>query len=313
MALFNNKHHSDLSISVLIFALFAGISLPDLLTPLQVWSTVLLQVIFFLTSLRIEIRGLWRELRDVRSMVIVTTFMLIVLPLLAYVSMRPLGEDLALALLLLAAMPVGMTTPLLAQLLGLNVPLALVLTLSTSLLLPVTLPLLFGWLLPQSIAIDLSHLFITLLQVILFPFFLAQIVRRFLPSIVERATVATKKLSLFFMCLLMAGIAARYHEELVSGFSFEYLFGLLVLTGFFIVVHVLSYWLLWWRSVPDRMTAVLSVVYMNFTLAIYIAQQFFPDPEILLYTILSIIPWNIGMLLFRQILGRQKNIFIQSV
>jgi BASS family bile acid:Na+ symporter len=310
MAFFKNKHHSDLSIGVLTLALLAGISLPELLAPLQIWSTILLQIIFFLTSLRIELRGLWQEFRDVRAIVVVTCFMLVILPLLAYVSMRPLGEDLALALFLLAAMPVGMTTPLLAQLLGLNVSLALVFTLSTSLLLPVTLPLLFGVVLPQSMAIDLSYLFVTLVQVILFPFLLAQMVRRFLPSAVERASATAKKLGLFSMCLLMAGIAARYHEELVGRFSLEYLFGLLVLTGFFIIVHVLSYWLLWWRSVPDRMTVVLSVVYMNFTLAIYIAQQFFPDPEILLYTILSIIPWNIGMLLFRQMLGKQKNSFV---
>ena len=102
------------------------------------------------------------------------------------------------------------------------------------------------------------------------------------------------------MCLLMAGIAAKYHQELIGSFSWEYFLGLVALTGFFIIVHVLSYWLLWWRNVPDRMTVVLSVVYMNFTLAIYIAQKFFPDPEVLLYTILSIIPWNIGMLLFRK-------------
>lgn len=300
--LLKTKTHSDLSISVLLVALVAGLLLPELLSPLQAWSTLLLQIIFFLTSLRIELKGLWQEVRDVRSIALVTFFMLIGLPLLAYASTFWISEELALALLLLAAMPVGMTTPLLAQLFGLNVPLALVLTLSTSLLLPFTLPLLFNILLPETITIDLSHLFITLLQVILLPLALAQIVRRFLPSVVEGHTRLTKPLALLSMCLLMAGIAAKYHEELIGHFTFDYLLGLLVLALFFVLVHLMSYWLLWWRSAPDRLTVVLAVVYMNFTLAIFIAQKFFPDPQILLYTILSILPWNIGMLIFRSVL-----------
>lgn len=306
MALAQIKTHSDLSIGVLFVALCAGFLWPDVLAPLQAWSTLLLQVIFFLTSLRIELRGLWHEARDFRSVVTVTLFMLVVLPLLAYASTYWISEDLALALLLLAAMPVGMTTPLLAQLFGLNVPLSLVLTLSTSLLLPVSLPLLFGLLVPEAVTIDLSHLFVTLLQVIALPFLLAQVVRALFPWVLEGTVRIAKSLSLLSIGLLMAGIAAKYHDALIGHFSVTYVLGLFVLALFFLFVHLVSYWLLWWRSVPDRLTVVLAVVYMNFTLAIYIAQKFFPDSEILLFTILSILPWNIGMIIFRYALHGRR-------
>ncbi len=43
---------------------------------------------------------------------------------------------------------------------------------------------------------------------------------------------------------------------------------------------------------------------MNFTLAVFIAQKFFPDPQVIFFTMVSLIPWNICIIIFRRISER---------
>lgn len=296
-------HVRDSYIGVLLLALGAGFLVPEVFAPLEPWSALTLQAIFFLTSLRIELTHVWRELRDWPAIALVSFFMLIVLPLLAYSLARAVSADFALAILLLSAMPVGMTSPLLVQLFGLNTSLALVLTLVTSLFAPVTIPLVIGAVLETGGPIDLTHLFATLVYVIFIPFILAQVVRRLAPFVVPLTRGSYKIVSLTLVGCLIAAIAAHYRADFLAHLDATYFLGLVALSLFFLAVHLAGYWLTWWRNERDRLTVVLCVVYMNFTLAIFIAQEFFPDPEVVFYTILSILPWNIGLILFRRVVS----------
>lgn len=291
----------DSYIGVLLVALALGFALPQVFAPLQAYSTELLQIIFFLTSLHIQLSGIWHELKRWPTILLVSSFMLLALPLLVYGLTSPWLPALALPLVLLATMPVGMTSPLLVQFFGLNTSLALVLTLTTSLLAPFTVPLLLTLLAPASVAIDLSHLFLTLFQVMIIPFVVAQIVRMIWPEVGRATRRVYKPVALFLVGCLIAAIAGKYQTAFLSAINMETLLGLGVMTLFFLLVHILGYWLTWWRSETDRLTVTLCVVYMNFTLAIFIAEKFFPDPQVVLYTILSILPWNIGIVLFRKV------------
>lgn len=295
----------DSYIGVLLIALLAGFLVPSLFAPWQAYSTLILQAIFFLTSLRMSLRGVWREFQEWPTLIVVSMFMLVVLPLVVYGLAQTFNPSLAWALFLLAAMPVGMTSPLMAHLFGLNTPLALVLTLVTSLLAPFTFPFLAG-LLSNGETINIGHLFLTLLQVIVIPFALAQGVALLAPSVVRLTARLHKGVSLALVGLLIAAIAASYQQAFLTRLlTIEYFLGLAVLTLFFLAVHLAGYWLAWWRNERDRLTIVLCVVYMNFTLAIYIAERFFANPDIVFYTILAIIPWNIGIVLFRHaVVGR---------
>lgn len=291
----------DASVSVLLLALAGGLLLPNLFGPFHVYSALLLQAIFFLTSLRIDFRGVWQEFRSWKTLFWITLWMLVFLPLGVFLLVKPFFPILALPLLLLAAMPVGMTTPLLTQLLQLNTSLALALTLLTSLLAPFTVPLLVSILVgSEQRIIEIDHLFITLVQVIVVPFTLAQCARWIIPRWVGVTRNWHKPVSLFCVGLLIAAIAGRYHEALHARISVEYGLGLIVMSLFFLMVHFIGYWIVWWRSQEDRLTITFSLVYMNFTLAIFIAEKFFGDPTIIFYTILSILPWNIGMFIFQR-------------
>lgn len=293
----------DASVSVLLFALVLGLALPEIFSPFQAQSTFLLQVIFFLTSLRIGFQGVWIELQSWKTLLWITSWMLLFLPVMVFFLVEPFFPILTLPLLLLAAMPVGMTTPLLTQLLQLNTSLALSLTLLTSLLAPFTVPLLVSIFAGSAgRIIEIEHLFITLIQVIIVPFVFAQILRWLAPRWIGATRGWHKPTSLFFVGLLIAAVAGRYHEALLARFTVEHGLGLLVMSLFFLLTHLIGYWIVWWRSREDRLTITFSMVYMNFTLAIFIAEKFFGDPSIIFYTILSIIPWNISMFMFQRFL-----------
>ncbi|TXH00852.1 MAG: hypothetical protein E6P95_03005 [Candidatus Moraniibacteriota bacterium] len=303
--LFPVRGWRDASVGVLLIALLLGLWLPMVFGPLQVYSTLCLQVVFFLSSLQIDIRGIWNEWRAWSTWLLVTLWMLILLPAALFSIVQVIFPDLALPLLLLAAMPVGMTTPLLAQILRLNGSLALILTLTTSLLAPITVPLLLGLFADPRYAIEIGHVFLTLFQVIIIPFALAQIVKLFLPGFTRVTKRWYTSSSIILVGIIIASIAGHYQSALLSRFTFESGLGLLVLMLFFLITHVIGYWIVWWRNEQDRLTVTFSVVYMNFTLAIFIAEKFFGDPTVIFYTILAILPWNIGMFFFQKVVNHR--------
>lgn len=292
--------------SVLVGALLCGLVFPSFFGSFQKYGSFLLQIVFFLTSLRMSFHGVWVEFRSWKTILWISVWMLILLPGLVFVLFYPFSPELRSSIILLAAMPVGMTTPLLTQLLQLNVSLALALTLATSVLAPVSVPIIINFLIPSIGAVDVNHLMSTLVQVIVIPFGLAQVVRAFFPNVVHRTRVWHKPCSLAFVGLLIAAITGHYQGELLQRFTLEYGLGLLVMTLFFLGVHFIGYWIVWWRGSKDRLTVTFSVVYMNFTLAIFIAERFFSDPTVIFYTILSILPWNIGMFIFQQVIHRRN-------
>ena len=64
-----------------------------------------------------------------------------------------------------------------------------------------------------------------------------------------------------------------------------------ILYVFFLATDVLGYFSFWWEPHANKHTVSISLACMNFTLAIYLASQFFPRPSIVLPLVLSIIPW----------------------
>ena len=74
----------------------------------------------------------------------VTVLKLFLFPAVVFLLAKLFLPELAVPLLLIAAVPTGMTTPLLTEVAGGKVGIALVLTLTTSLLAPFTIPLIVG-------------------------------------------------------------------------------------------------------------------------------------------------------------------------
>lgn len=283
---------SDSYIFVMIIALAAGLFMPAAahLTP---WNTQILQAIFFLSCLKIDLGQLRGSLKDWRFLLLANVLMLVAFPVVVWVTMNPFAPNLGLALFLLAAMPVGMTTPLLVDVVGGKQTIAMVLTVTTSLLAPITIPLLTKILYGATIAVDAFGMFKQLSLVIFLPFILALIVRTIVASTVEAIKTTTKPISILLLGLLIAGAIAKQSAHIrAMSQDLPRLFLIIVaLYLFFCALHLAGYYAFWWKKREDKLTASVALTYMNFTLAIFLASQFFPTPEVLLPLVLAILPW----------------------
>jgi predicted Na+-dependent transporter len=110
-------------------------------------------------------------------------------PLVCFALVRPIAPDWALGVLIVMAMPAGMTSSAMADLYRADVPFVLALTLLTSVLCPVSIPLLTSWFdstrahIEPSVLAGRAAYIVVLLTV---PFALAQLTRRVAKRVVLR-------------------------------------------------------------------------------------------------------------------------------
>lgn len=279
-------------IFIMIAALVLGLFLPAS-RYLIAWNTLFLQIIFFLSCIKINPKQVLDHLKDWRFLLLANFLMLVGFPALVWLLFGGIAPDMGLALFLLAAMPVGMTAPLLVEVVGGKQSVAMVLTVTTSLLAPLTIPLLTKILYGASISVDAVGMFKQLALVIFLPFVIAMVVRALLGKTLEKVKPMTKPLSIILLGLLIAGAVAKQSDQII-GLSKDW-FQLFVAIGalfvFFLAMHFMGYYAFWWKKHEDKNTSSISLTYMNFTLAIYLASQFFPKPQVLLPLVLSILPW----------------------
>jgi len=282
-------------ILVVLAALALGIFFSKSVVFLASLSTIFLAIIFFLSSLKIDLSKIKEESSNFMTVFVVNLVMLFALPVAVYFLMDNFYPALLIPFFILAVMPSGMTSPLLSEIVGGKQSLALLLTISTSLLAPFTVPFMIKAFIGAEVSVDFWGMFSTLATVIYIPFFLAQILKHFKRPLIEKISPSFKPISVFILGCLITGVVARQSDAIIRGFENggELLFYLLALFVFFAFLHLIGYFTAFWRSHEDKVTVTVCITYMNFTLAIELANKFFPDPHILIPIILSVIPWAI--------------------
>ncbi len=206
---------------------FLGLLVPDLATALRPALGPLVATLLGVSLLRLDWEAFFSALRQPGVVLAATVWSLGVCPLLVWACTLALGvpPGLAQALILNAAAPtlVGLVT--VAQLVGLDAALAVVLVVVTTFLLPLTIsPIIFG-LLDVQLSIDLGVFYFRFLLYIGLPFAAAWVLRRLLPAVfLNRHAVALDGMSVFILLLaalaMMDGVMARLLTEPGTVFLF---------------------------------------------------------------------------------------------
>lgn len=288
-----------------LVALAAGLFIPATQALVQ-WNTLILQTIFFISCLKIDPRTVLTHLKDWRLLIFANAMMLIIFPLLVWAIGAPWQSEFGFALFLLAAMPVGMTAPLLVEVAGGIQSIAMVLTVTTSVLAPITVPLLTKILYGTQISVDAIGMFKQLVLVIFVPFILAIILKAIWPRGINHIKTRTKTPSIILLGLLIAGAVSKQATEILAQTSHLANFASVIagLYLFYLVLHLAGYYGFWWKKRDVKQTTSISLTYMNFTLAIFLANQFFPRPGIILPLVFSIIPWATFMPVWQKVSKR---------
>lgn len=292
---------SENQIMVVLLGIVAGLVFPKFFRPIAPYGTYLLILIFFASSLRLNVYEIISYAKDWKMMLLTNLFMLVFLPLLLWAPCAAFAPDWAMAFLIMGAMPTGMTIALIADLFGGRTTLALVITATTSLLAPFTIPLIFWLVIGQAVPVPVFTMFFNLVITIVLPFVAAAIVQRKAPNIVKHYDFWWREISIVAFGVLIAAIVGDTTGS-----------GPIILTvrdvGLVIVMLIytagliaLSYFMTFWRTNSEKATIALCMVYLNNTLALFIANRYFPNPKLMTQLVILLLVINVLLPPFRWI------------
>ena len=225
--------------------------------------------------------------------------MLIVFPLCAYWIARILLPSSAPAILLLGAMPTAMSAPFFTTLANGSLEVALALTVSTSVLAPLTIPFVIAITVGQSVPIDFFAMIQNLVVVMIVPLAVAQGVRLCIGHRIDKVLGAVKPLSTILLAVLIAGVVAQYAEPIRASIQVSTLRYLGILLLFGGIAHGAGYMVGIGRPRGERIAYTASLAYMNVVLAVYLAARYFPEYPTPYLTVVAFILWTFTFVFFK--------------
>ncbi|MBU0647988.1 bile acid:sodium symporter, partial [Patescibacteria group bacterium] len=196
---------------VLIFGMVFGMLFPDVFADIANYMAIILALVFFLNSIKIDYDELRDYFSDWKMLVMVALLSMVIWPMVVYWLVDAINPAMAVPLLVLTAMPIGMNTPAFANITGGNKKMMIVVMTITSLVAPLTIPLIIQ-LMAGDIGVDAMALFWGLAKIIYIPFILARIIRHFWNKQIDTHSHSFKSVSMILLVLLIAGLVAKQPE-----------------------------------------------------------------------------------------------------
>ncbi|HLR79647.1 MAG TPA: bile acid:sodium symporter family protein [Bacillota bacterium] len=142
----------------------------------------------------------------------------VVMPLAAFIIayVMNLPAELAAGLVLLGSVPGGTASNVMVYLARGNLPLSITMTSFSTILAPVITPLLLLWLAGQWMPIDARSMFMSIVQVIIIPIVLGLMVRRLMPSFVEKSVKVVPLLSVIAIMIIVTAVVSGNVDTIAS-------------------------------------------------------------------------------------------------
>ncbi|MFA6446814.1 MAG: bile acid:sodium symporter [Patescibacteria group bacterium] len=288
-------------IMIVVLGIVLGIIFPKFFLPLAIYSTPLLMLIFFTSSLRLDFKEMVGYAKDWKMLALANGFMLLFLPIAMWLPAKTFSPEWATAFLITGAMPTGMTIALIADLFGGKTSLALIVTATTSLLAPLTIPLVLWFAIGRTVPIPVFSLFLNLFIVIVLPFFAAKITQDRFPKFTKKHALWWREISIAAFGILIAAIVAQSTAQDPISFTM-YDAGLMVVMLLYVaILTAMAFFMVWWRSNSEKATLALCMVYLNNTLALYVATKFFPGGKLMTQMVLILLVLNVLLVPFKWI------------
>jgi BASS family bile acid:Na+ symporter len=289
--------------------LIAGIAL-GLLNPLpfRVFPAflpkVLLGMMLFLVFLKIDSLHILENIKNYKLMIYVSLFYMIIIPLFFFFSFRVFNTDLAIGILLLTAMPAGVSTPALTDIVKGNVALSMSLTIISQMISPFTVPLLFWLISFEGHSVDKLLMLKDMAIIVFLPMVLSQVIKKYLPlSIKKTQHLLTSLNVLLLFTFVYLAISSQRNYILQNPAGMVWKIGVLYLV--FILLHIIGYLICFRQKKENRIAVAIGAAYMNNGMAIVLATSYF-KPEILVLMVLSELPWNTLLGPFKKIINQVK-------
>lgn len=289
---------------LLFLALALGLLIPSFGKNLNFLIIPFLMVILFLTYLKTDFMEIISHIKKPVFLIYILFMFLLVIPAVVFGIFQFINPELAIGFLLLCSVPAGVSSPIFTNIVKGNTSLTIIVTLVSHLIAPFTILLLFILFTQKVLAIDLGGLSKTLLLLAFVPLVLAEIIKKTMPEIINATKSYYGFISIFFVsALAYIGISIQANEILRNPVST--LINVLWVYALFIFLHILGYFVAFWRNKEDKVALSVAKTYMNISLALGLALAFFP-PKIALIVVLGNIPWNTTLGPFNYFLKKLK-------
>jgi len=271
-----------------VFFLFLGMALgvvfPNIFSPFKSLLLPLIMFLMFITCVRLDFDEFFSQLKRIKFYFLLVLLSMLIIPAIVYLVTSAIFPTLALAGMVLVALPSGVNAMLFADLFKGNKSIGLILTMLTQLVCPITIPLLVWFFIGQNLDISYFDLFMRLLEIIIVPLIFSYFAQKSFKKQISNYSQHLRVSAILFTTFLLAVILASYVNELyaqidllVPGFIYSIIlfFGLL-----FVGFKIGSKY-----SKPDKIAIGVGFAHLNLALGLVITSLYFPIEVFLLMVI----------------------------
>ena len=229
---------------------------------------------------------------------------MIIIPIFFFFSISIFNPDLAIGILLLTAMPAGVSTPALTDIVKGNVTLSMSLAIVSQMISPFTVPLLFWLINLHSQSVDKLMMLKDMAIIVFLPMIISQLIKKYFPLTIKKTQhlfTSLNVLLLFTFVYLAISSQRDYILENPVGMVWK----IAVLYMVFILLHIIGYMICFKQKKENRIAVAIGAAYMNNGMAIVLAASYF-KPEVLVLMVLSELPWNTLLAPFKRVISHQK-------
>jgi predicted Na+-dependent transporter len=260
---------------------------------------ILLCAMLFLVFLKIDALEILEKMRNYKLMIFIGSFYMLIIPVLFFFMFRIFDNDLALSILLLTAMPAGVSSPALTDIVKGNISLAMSITIFTQLIAPFTVPLLF-WLIDVK-GLEINKLLILkdIAVLVFLPLILSQVIKRYFQGAINKSQQFFTSANIIILFVFVYLVISS-QEDIILDNPVSLIWKTAVLYLVFILLHFIGYLICYKENKEDKIAFSVTAAYMNNGMAIVLASTYF-GPNILVLMVLSEIPWNTLLAPFKRI------------
>lgn len=280
-------------------SILTGILLPQAGGVVEPYLLVWLGALLFLNLLRLTPRDLVGTFSRPRPLAALVIIKLVALPLAMYAITYFLYRPFALPVLLLSGISTGLGAPFVTNIVGGRLPLIVGMIIVTSLAVPFVLPSLVHALVGTEFDLPFADMVILLLLALFIPLGTGWLTKKYAPSAARFADRNSFLFSLVFVVLINMGMFST-----LSGYFF---------TNQFFVLQTLAASSLAYAAFAvvgyagtqkgERAAGMISMTYVNNTLVMVFAAQFF-GPQVAALAAIYNLPYYAGILVLKRIMNR---------
>jgi bile acid:Na+ symporter, BASS family len=265
---------------------------------------MLLGMMLFFVFLKIDSLKVLENIKNYKLMIYISFVYMFLIPLLFFFSINLYNHELAIGMLLLTAMPAGVSTPALTDIVKGNVSLSMSLAIVSQVIAPFTVPLLFWMIDFNGQSVDKLLMFKDIAIIVFLPMIIAQVIKKYLPIVINKTQHLFTSLNvLLLFAFVYLAISSQRNKIIENPIGLVWKIAGLYLV--FIILHVVGYLICFKQNKENRVAVAIGAAYMNNGMAIVLATSYF-KPEILVLMVLSELPWNTLLAPFKSILRHLK-------